>query len=81
MLDVIQLWVSIFSYLALDELVVGQNVDRQNIEQTKCRTDKLSNRQNVDRPNVEQTKCRQRKCRTEKLVKKKRMAKGLNVEI
>ena len=36
-----------------------QNVDRQNDEQTKCRTDKMSNRQNVDRQNAEQTKGRQ----------------------
>ena len=50
-------------------LVVGQNVDRQNVdrqnvdrhnvEQTKFRTEKMSNRQNVDRQNAEQTKCRQ----------------------
>ena len=38
--------------LPCDELVCRQNVDRQNVdkqnvEQTKCRTDKTSNRQNV----------------------------------
>ena len=31
----------------------GQNVDRNNVEQTKCRTDKMYNRQNVDRHNVD----------------------------
>ena len=46
--------------------VVGQNVDRQNVdrhnvEQTKCRTDKMSNRQNF-----EQTKCRTDKMSTKK---------------
>ena len=51
-----------------------QNVDRQNAEQTKCRTDKMSNRQNVER-----TKCRtdkmsnrqnveRSKCRTDEMV-------------
>ena len=54
--------------ITLPEMVVGQNVDRLNVdrqnvdrhnaEQTKCRTDKMSNRQNVDRQNAEQTKCR-----------------------
>ena len=40
-------------------MVCRRNVDRQNVEQTKCRSDKMSNRQNVDRQNAEKTKCRQ----------------------
>ena len=54
------------------QMVVGQNVERHNVEQTKCRTDKMSNRQNVDRQNAEQTKCRQTKYRTDKMSTEKK---------
>ena len=36
------------------KVVVGHNVIRQNVEQTKCITNKISNKQNI-----KQTKCRQ----------------------
>ena len=55
--------------MSTDRMSNRQNVDRQNAEQTKCRTDKMSNGQNVEQTkcrtdkmsngqNVEQTKCR-----------------------
>ena len=42
-----------------DRMSTDKMSNRQNVEQTKCRTDNMSNRQNVDRRNAEQTKCRQ----------------------
>jgi len=60
----LNMYMYIYISIRSGTLVLGQNVDRQNVdrhnfEQTKCRTDIMSNRQNIDRQNAEQTKCRQ----------------------